>query len=87
MIALAMSATLEADAKSLFLPYDCGRLHGAVRPAGDSSTRLFVAPWSPRDETHLRDLCKLATELGAHLEVFARPRPGGGPNPWARMGR
>ena len=40
----------------------------------------------PHDETHLRDLCELAAELGVHLEVVAGSAPGWA-DPWARMRR
>jgi hypothetical protein len=77
---------MEADVKSLFWLYEYGRLHGGVRLRWGFLDEMFGAPWSPHDETHLRDLCKLAVELGVHLEVVAGSAPGWA-DPWARMRR
>jgi hypothetical protein len=77
---------MEADAKSLFWLYEYGRLHGGVRLRWGFLDEMFVAPWSPRDEMHLRDLLKLSVELGVHLEVVAGSAPGWS-EPWARMRR
>ena len=60
---------LEADAKSLFAPYQYGRLHGQVRLCRGFIDERIAAPWVHRDEPKLYPLMEKAYEWSKGLDV------------------
>jgi len=74
---------LEADAKSIFVLYEYGRLHGAVRLRWGYLDEMLPAPWVHRDEPTLHDLKQQALEREIPLEVVVGSAPGWA-DPWSR---